>query len=111
MLRKFEFYRRHGVEEYYVYDPDPQRLDLSGFVRQGDGLVEVPEMNGHVSPRLGVRFELSERRACGSSAPTASPCSATRNWPAARSEDAASPSRSGSGPTRPLPRSSTSATN
>lgn len=59
MLRKFEFYREYGVEEYYIYDPDPRRLDLSGFLRQGGNLVEVPAMNGHVSPRLGVRFELT----------------------------------------------------
>jgi Uma2 family endonuclease len=60
MVRKFDFYRRYGVEEYYVYDPDLDRLDLSGFVRQGDELVEVATMNGHVSPRLGVRFEMGE---------------------------------------------------
>ena len=60
MMRKFEFYRRYGVEEYYVYDPDPQRLDLSGFLRRGDDLVEIPSMNGHVSPRLRVRFEMTD---------------------------------------------------
>src|SRR2546425_11584042 len=46
MLRKFEFYRRYGVEEYYLYDPDPRRLEISGFLRQGDGLLEVPSMDG-----------------------------------------------------------------
>src|SRR3954447_23611950 len=40
MLRKFEFYQRYGVEEYYIYNPDPDRLELSGFIRQGDNLVE-----------------------------------------------------------------------
>lgn len=60
MLRKFEFYRRYGVEEYYVYNPDPHRLELSGFLRKGDGLIEVSSMNGHLSPRLRVRFEMAE---------------------------------------------------
>lgn len=60
MMRKFEFYQRHGVEEYYLYNPDPQRLELSGFVRRGDELVEVPAMDGHVSSRLGVRFEMAD---------------------------------------------------
>ena len=60
MIRKFEFYRRYGVEEYYIYDPDPRRLDSWGFVRQGDDLIEIATMNGHVSPRLKVRFELND---------------------------------------------------
>ncbi len=59
MMRKFEFYRLHGVEEYYIYDPDPLRLELSGFLRQADNLVEISSMSGHVSPRLGVRFEMA----------------------------------------------------
>ena len=35
MSDKFDFYRRYGVEEYYLYDPDPDRLELSGFLRRG----------------------------------------------------------------------------
>ena len=31
MTRKFAFYQQYGVEEYYIYDPDPERLDLLGF--------------------------------------------------------------------------------
>lgn len=58
MSRKFDFYRRYGVEEYYIFNPDPARLELSGFLRREGDLVEVEAMNGHVSPRLGVRFEL-----------------------------------------------------
>jgi Uma2 family endonuclease len=61
MVRKSEFYRRYGVEEYYVLDADPRRLELSGYLRQGDNLVEVPAMNGHVSPRLGARFDLTDQ--------------------------------------------------
>lgn len=57
MLRKFQFYERFGVEEYYVYDPD--RLTLEGWTRRGEALVEVPRMDGWTSPRLGIRFDLS----------------------------------------------------
>ena len=56
MTRKFRFYERFGVEEYYVYDPD--RGELSGWLRRGDLLEEIDEMQGWVSPRLGVRFSL-----------------------------------------------------
>jgi Uma2 family endonuclease len=56
MLRKFEFYQQYGVEEYYVYDPN--RGTLEGWLRQGDRLQEIPTMQGWVSPRLKVRFEL-----------------------------------------------------
>jgi Uma2 family endonuclease len=61
MSAKFDFYRRHGVEEYYLYDPDPDRLELSGFLRRQDDLVAIQTMHGHVSPRLGVRFEMGEQ--------------------------------------------------
>ncbi|MBY0522915.1 MAG: Uma2 family endonuclease [Gemmataceae bacterium] len=58
-IRKFRFYERYKVEEYYVYDPD--RLTLDGWLRRGDELVEIPNMSGWVSPRLGIRFELGEQ--------------------------------------------------
>ncbi len=58
LKRKFDFYDRFGVEEYYIYDPD--RLTLEGWLRSGERLDEVPGMNGWVSPRLGVRFELGD---------------------------------------------------
>jgi Uma2 family endonuclease len=57
MLRKFRFYERHGVEEYYIYDPDHR--ELTGYLRQGDTLREIEAMDGWVSPRLGVRFQMS----------------------------------------------------
>ena len=56
MTRKFRFYERHGVEEYYLYDPDSG--ELSGWQRQGETLEEIASMEGWISPRLGVRFEL-----------------------------------------------------
>jgi Uma2 family endonuclease len=56
MFRKFHFYEQHGVEEYYIYDPDPNSLE--GVVRRDGALEDVPEMNGWVSPRLGIRFDM-----------------------------------------------------
>jgi hypothetical protein len=56
MTRQFRFYERHGVEEYYLYDPDSG--ELSGWQRQGETLEEIASMEGWISPRLGVRFEL-----------------------------------------------------
>jgi Uma2 family endonuclease len=51
------FYEEHGVEEYYVYNPDTNRL--LGYERRGEVLRRVRPMDGFVSPRLGVRFDLS----------------------------------------------------
>ncbi len=60
MRAKHAFYERHGVEEYYVYDPD--RVTLVGFLRDARGrLAPLAVMEGHVSPRLGVRFELADQ--------------------------------------------------
>ena len=58
MYRKLLFYQRYGVEEYYIYDPD--KNDLSGFLRGDNSLEVVEEIDGWVSPRLGIRFELNE---------------------------------------------------
>ena len=54
MERKRQFYDRYGVEEYYIYDPD--RLDFSGWMRSGDNLVPIEEIDDLVSVRLGIRF-------------------------------------------------------
>ena len=58
MERKFQFYERHGVEEYYIYDPD--RGDLVGWRRAGAILEEIPAMAGFESPLLKIRFEPGE---------------------------------------------------
>jgi Uma2 family endonuclease len=58
IVHKFRFYDRYGVEEYYLFDPDTQRLE--GWLRQGDELEEIEHIDGWTSPRLGVRFDLSE---------------------------------------------------
>jgi len=57
-IRKFRFYEHYGVEEYYIYNPD--NGDLSGWLRGSAGLEEIEDMNGHKSPRLGVRFQPGE---------------------------------------------------
>ncbi len=56
MSKKFRFYETYGVEEYYIYDPD--RIDLAGYLRSGDHLEEIPEMDGWISPRLQIRFSM-----------------------------------------------------
>ena len=76
--KKFKFYRKHGVEEYYLFDPD--RQTLKGWLRDKDSLNAdssdaddldadssdeerlrpIAEMNGWVSPRLEVRFEVED---------------------------------------------------
>jgi hypothetical protein len=55
MAKKFAFYQCHGVEEYYSYDPDKNLL--KGWLRQGDRLMAIEQMEGWVSPRLASRFE------------------------------------------------------
>jgi Uma2 family endonuclease len=52
---KFDFYDKHGVEEYFLYDPD--HGSLQGWLRTGDHLNAIPEMAGFVSPLLCIRFE------------------------------------------------------
>jgi Uma2 family endonuclease len=56
MAKKLKFYDRYGVEEYYIYDPDT--LDLMGWIRANGDFEIIEEMNGWVSPRLGIRFVL-----------------------------------------------------
>ena len=58
MYRKFQFYEQYGVEEYYVYDPD--RGTLEGWLRGEGKLQEITAMQGWISPRLHVRFELTD---------------------------------------------------
>ena len=58
MNKKLSFYQRHGVEEYYLYDPE--RNELEGWQRIEGDLEVIEPMEGWISPRLGVRFELGE---------------------------------------------------
>jgi Uma2 family endonuclease len=58
MERKYLFYQRYGVEEYYIYDPD--HPELVRWVRQGQELQEVAVPLPWTSPLLKVRFELTD---------------------------------------------------
>jgi Uma2 family endonuclease len=55
---KKEFYEQYGSEEYYIYNPDTGRW--KGFIRRGRKLEEIPQMEGWVSPRLGIRFGVGD---------------------------------------------------
>jgi Uma2 family endonuclease len=57
MTDKHLFYEEHGVEEYYVYDPDSNRLSV--YLRTGELLRPLRSVDGFVSPSLGIRFDLS----------------------------------------------------
>jgi Uma2 family endonuclease len=57
MARKLVFYNDYGAEEYYDFDPDRNRL--RGYIRVEGQLDEIPDTNGWISPRLGIRFDLS----------------------------------------------------
>jgi Uma2 family endonuclease len=58
LLLKYVFYERYGVEEYYLYDPDQQNLD--GWQRREGSFQEIVNLQDWVSPRLGIRFDLSQ---------------------------------------------------
>ncbi len=55
MKRKLAFYDRHGVEEYYIYDPES--FELSIWLRDGEHLQEQPPTLEFISPKMQVRFE------------------------------------------------------
>jgi Uma2 family endonuclease len=56
MIDKHAFYEEYGAEEYYIFDPDENRLFV--YVRQGEMLRRERQVAGFVSPRLGIRFDL-----------------------------------------------------
>jgi len=59
MEDKRDFYEEYGAEEYYIVYPEfPSYAE--GWTRAGGKFVRVPEVNGFVSPRLGVRFALDQ---------------------------------------------------
>jgi len=57
LIKLMLFYEKHGVEEYYLYDPDTN--DLTGLQFTENGINPIDEMDGWISPRLGIRFELT----------------------------------------------------
>ena len=58
MASKLAFYDRHDVEEYYIYDPDTNAL--TGWERDNGHLTEILIVQDWISPRLGIKFDLSE---------------------------------------------------
>jgi Uma2 family endonuclease len=57
MELKLDFYQKYGAEEYYIYDPDKNILD--GWLRSGKKLKPIKNINGWISPRLGIKFVLT----------------------------------------------------
>jgi Uma2 family endonuclease len=57
MTDKFIFYDEHGVQEYYVYNPDKNTLRV--FLRGREALRLVRHSGQHTSERLGIRFDLT----------------------------------------------------
>jgi len=56
MLGKLNFYEAHGVEEYYMIDPESNLLEV--YRRRGGMLVpERLPTGSYTSPRLGIRFD------------------------------------------------------
>lgn len=54
MAKKLQFYNQYGVEEYYLYDPD--KNDLSGWIRRDNSLKVIETINNWISPRLKIKF-------------------------------------------------------
>jgi hypothetical protein len=60
MSKKLLFFDRYNVEEYYLYDPEANLLDI--WLRTTDGLEPIFSNEDWVSPRLNVRFDISTGR-------------------------------------------------
>jgi Uma2 family endonuclease len=60
MTKKLKFYDHYGVEEYYIYNPDTN--ELTGLERWQGELTVIEDTAHWVSPRLGIRFELTPER-------------------------------------------------
>jgi Uma2 family endonuclease len=59
LLGKFEFYQKHGVQEYYIIATEPRSV-LEVFIRQEDQLKACDPGREWISPLLGVRFVSTE---------------------------------------------------
>ena len=58
LARKRAFYQRYGVEDYYLTKPD-KKPAVKGWVRDGDRLRNISDIESWVSPRLRIRIERS----------------------------------------------------
>ena len=62
MKRKFQFYEKYGVQEYYVLDAESEtQCSLAAWIRANDKLIPVLAKNNWTSPLLNIRFESVER--------------------------------------------------
>ena len=57
MAKKLVFYDRYRVEEYYVYNPENDNLEI--WIRNDGSLDRILETHNWISPRLGIRFDVS----------------------------------------------------
>lgn len=57
MADKKDFYEEHGVEEYYVYDPESGELLVYVRGPSGAALRRIYFQGSFTSPRLGIRFD------------------------------------------------------
>jgi len=64
MQQKLRFYQKHGVEEYYLIDPDHHTLNA--YRRSGTRLREQDIVPGQrfTSPRLGIHFVVGDESVC-----------------------------------------------
>ena len=53
MIQKLKFYNHHGVQEYYVYDPDYNRLEI--YHRKNQKLEDCTRKDW-ISPLLKFRL-------------------------------------------------------
>lgn len=60
MAKKLLFFDRYGVEEYYLYNPESNILEV--WIRILEGLTPILATDNWVSPRLKVRFDTSTGR-------------------------------------------------
>jgi Uma2 family endonuclease len=61
MVKKFKFYERYGVQEYYVYDPD--NVELTGWLRRSEAGGELEGIDNSldwISPLLKIRLVIGE---------------------------------------------------
>jgi Uma2 family endonuclease len=58
LQRLFEFYQRHGVAEYYFYDP--YKFILKAWQRSGRRLKAIRRVDGWTSPNLSIRFQFGD---------------------------------------------------
>ena len=58
MAKKLKFYDEYKVEEYYLYDP--QKNDLTGWIRVDTKLEVISSINDWISPKLNIKFVLGE---------------------------------------------------